>query len=35
VLRNSGAGDVSIPIQFAGIGGAPVTPATNMPLTAY
>ena len=35
VLRNSGAGDVSLPIQFAGIGGAPVTPATNTPLTAY
>jgi murein DD-endopeptidase MepM/ murein hydrolase activator NlpD len=35
VLRNGGAGDVSIPIQFAGIGGAPVTPATNTPLTAY
>jgi hypothetical protein len=26
---------VSIPIEFAGIGGVPITPATSMPLTAY
>ena len=35
VIRNTGAEDVSVPIQFAGIGGGGVTPATQMPLTAY
>lgn len=35
VWRNAGVADVSIPIQFAGIGGVPVTPTTSMPLTAY
>jgi hypothetical protein len=35
VWRNAGAADVSIPVQFAGIGGVPVTPATSVPLTAY
>jgi murein DD-endopeptidase MepM/ murein hydrolase activator NlpD len=35
VWRNAGAADVSIPIEFAGIGGEPVVPATSMPLTAY
>jgi murein DD-endopeptidase MepM/ murein hydrolase activator NlpD len=35
VWRNAGTADVSIPVQFAGIGGAPVTPATSVPLTAY
>lgn len=35
VIRNAGAEDVSVPVQFAGIGGVGVTPATQMPLTAY
>jgi len=35
VIRNSGSEDVSVPVQFAGIGGIAVTPATQMPLTAY
>jgi murein DD-endopeptidase MepM/ murein hydrolase activator NlpD len=35
VLRNAGGESVSVPIQFAGIGGAPVTPATDLQLTAY
>jgi murein DD-endopeptidase MepM/ murein hydrolase activator NlpD len=35
VLRNSGAADVSVPIEFAGIADAAVTPITQMPLTAY
>jgi len=35
VIRNSGSEDVSVPVQFAGIGGVAVTPATQMPLTAY
>ena len=35
VLRNAGDNNVSVPIQFAGLGGAPVTPVTSMPLTAY
>jgi murein DD-endopeptidase MepM/ murein hydrolase activator NlpD len=35
VVRNTGMEDVSVPIQFAGIGGVGVTPATQMPLTAY
>lgn len=35
VVRNAGAENVSVPVQFAGIGGVGVTPATQMPLTAY
>jgi murein DD-endopeptidase MepM/ murein hydrolase activator NlpD len=35
VIRNSGKEDVSVPIQFAGVGGVAVTPVTNMSLTAY
>jgi murein DD-endopeptidase MepM/ murein hydrolase activator NlpD len=35
VWRNAGAADVSIPVQFAGLGGVPVSPATSVPLTAY
>jgi murein DD-endopeptidase MepM/ murein hydrolase activator NlpD len=35
VIRNSGVANVSIPIQFAGVAGAPVTPVTHMSLTAY
>jgi murein DD-endopeptidase MepM/ murein hydrolase activator NlpD len=35
VIRNAGGQSVSIPVQFAGIGGTPVTPATGMQLTAY
>jgi murein DD-endopeptidase MepM/ murein hydrolase activator NlpD len=35
VVRNSGAANVSVPIQFAGIAGVAVTPVTQMPLTAY
>jgi murein DD-endopeptidase MepM/ murein hydrolase activator NlpD len=35
VLRNAGFEDVSIPIQFAGIANVPVSPVTQMQLTAY
>jgi murein DD-endopeptidase MepM/ murein hydrolase activator NlpD len=35
VWRNAGTADASIPVQFAGIGEVPVTPATSQPLTAY
>jgi murein DD-endopeptidase MepM/ murein hydrolase activator NlpD len=35
ILRNAGAVNVSVPIQFAGIAEAAVTPITQMPLTAY
>jgi murein DD-endopeptidase MepM/ murein hydrolase activator NlpD len=35
VLRNAGAQNVSVPIQFSGIGGVGVTPVTQMSLTAY
>jgi murein DD-endopeptidase MepM/ murein hydrolase activator NlpD len=35
VWRNTGTGDVSIPVQFAGVGGVAVTAATSVPLTAY
>jgi len=35
VWRNNGTTDVSVPVQFAGPGGAPVTAATAEPLTAY
>jgi murein DD-endopeptidase MepM/ murein hydrolase activator NlpD len=35
VWRNAGAADVSIPFEFAGIGGTPIIPTTSMALTAY
>lgn len=35
VWRNTPAGDVSVPIQFAGIGDSPVTASTASTLTAY
>jgi murein DD-endopeptidase MepM/ murein hydrolase activator NlpD len=35
VVRSAGVTNVSVPIQFAGLAGAPVTPATQMKLTAY
>lgn len=35
VIRNSGASNVSLPVQFAGNAGVAVTPATHQPLTAY
>jgi len=35
VLRNAGDNNVSVPIQFAGMGGVAVTPVTSMALTAY
>jgi murein DD-endopeptidase MepM/ murein hydrolase activator NlpD len=35
VVRNSGFENVSIPVQFAGLGGMPVAPVNLMPLTAY
>ncbi|MBV8194908.1 MAG: M23 family metallopeptidase [Candidatus Dormibacteraeota bacterium] len=35
VWRNVAGKDVSIPVQFAGLGGAPVSAATSTPLTAY
>lgn len=35
VVRNEGGTPVSVPIQFAGIAGVAVTPATQMSLTAY
>jgi murein DD-endopeptidase MepM/ murein hydrolase activator NlpD len=35
VVRNAGKENVSVPVQFAGIGGVGITPATQMPLTAY
>jgi murein DD-endopeptidase MepM/ murein hydrolase activator NlpD len=35
VIRNAGMEAVSVPIQFAGAGGAAVTPQPNMLLTAY
>ena len=35
VLKNSGGNSVSVPIQFAGMGGTAVTPVTSMALTAY
>jgi murein DD-endopeptidase MepM/ murein hydrolase activator NlpD len=35
VWRNSGGADVSVPLQFAGISGVPVTPVTSMEMTAY
>jgi murein DD-endopeptidase MepM/ murein hydrolase activator NlpD len=35
VWRNTATGDVSVPVQFAGIGDTPVTPSTAASLTAY
>ena len=35
VIRNAGLENVSVPIQFAGTGNVPVSPVTQMPLTAY
>jgi murein DD-endopeptidase MepM/ murein hydrolase activator NlpD len=35
VIRNTGMEDVSVPVQFGGLGGTAVAPATNAPLTAY
>jgi hypothetical protein len=35
VLRNAGMLSVSVPVTFAGPGGATVTPRTGSPLTAY
>jgi murein DD-endopeptidase MepM/ murein hydrolase activator NlpD len=35
VIRNSGVANVSVPVQFAGVAGVPVTPVTNTSLTAY
>jgi murein DD-endopeptidase MepM/ murein hydrolase activator NlpD len=35
VWRNTATGDVSVPVQFAGIGDTPVMPATASNLTAY
>jgi murein DD-endopeptidase MepM/ murein hydrolase activator NlpD len=35
VVRNAGMRAESVPVQFAGAGGAPVTPQTGMLLTAY
>jgi murein DD-endopeptidase MepM/ murein hydrolase activator NlpD len=35
VIRNAGAADVSLPIEFAGTADVAVTPITQMPLTAY
>jgi murein DD-endopeptidase MepM/ murein hydrolase activator NlpD len=35
VIRNAGASDVSVPVQFAGSGATVVTPVTNVSFTAY
>jgi murein DD-endopeptidase MepM/ murein hydrolase activator NlpD len=35
VWRNAGAADVSVPVQFAGVGQQGVTAATSLTLTAY
>jgi murein DD-endopeptidase MepM/ murein hydrolase activator NlpD len=35
VWRNAGSGELSVPVEFAGLGGAPVTAATGIPLSAY
>lgn len=35
VIRNSGFVNVSLPVQFAGSNGVPVTPTTRAALTAY
>jgi murein DD-endopeptidase MepM/ murein hydrolase activator NlpD len=35
VIRNAGMRAESVPVQFAGAGGTPITPQTGMVLTAY
>jgi murein DD-endopeptidase MepM/ murein hydrolase activator NlpD len=35
VIRSAGATNVSVPVEFAGIADVPVTPITQMQLTAY
>jgi murein DD-endopeptidase MepM/ murein hydrolase activator NlpD len=35
IIRNAGAADVSVPIEFAGLADAAVTPVAQTPLTAY
>jgi murein DD-endopeptidase MepM/ murein hydrolase activator NlpD len=35
VIKNSADGDVSVPVQFAGIAGVAAAPVNQMPLTAY
>jgi murein DD-endopeptidase MepM/ murein hydrolase activator NlpD len=35
VWRNAGMADVSVPVEFAGLGGAAVTPRSGEMLTAY
>lgn len=35
VWRNSGGGEIAVPVTFAGLGGAPVRPETGVALTAY
>jgi len=35
VWRNSPLGEIAVPVVFAGLGGAPVTPATAIALTAF
>jgi murein DD-endopeptidase MepM/ murein hydrolase activator NlpD len=35
VIGNAGETNISVPVQFEGIGGVGVTPVTQMPLTAY
>lgn len=35
VVRNTGNDDVSIPVQFSGLAGVPLSPVNQMPLTAY
>ncbi len=35
VIKNAGGDSVSLPIQFAGVSGTPITPVTEMQLTAY
>jgi murein DD-endopeptidase MepM/ murein hydrolase activator NlpD len=35
VWRNGGAGEISVPVEFAGLGGVGLTATTGEPLTAY
>jgi len=35
VVRNAGDEDVSIPVEFAGLAGVPLTPVDRRPITAY
>ncbi len=35
VVRNAGDQDVSIPVEFAGLAGVPLTPVDRRPITAY